>query len=115
MPDQTEGTPPDTQNPQTEKQPVAQPTVEQLRLAEYRQRRKVQLLRERVYSQPDPTLAKDFGSDTIAKAEAELHKLEKQRRELEAKAGKGVLIDTKESEKKPGGQMMGAETTGIDA
>jgi hypothetical protein len=115
MPDQTEGAPPDTGNPQPENQPVAQPTVEQLRLAEYRQRRKVQLLRERVYSQPDPTLAKDFGSEALAKAEAELRNLEKQRRELEAKAGKGVLIDTKDSEKKPGGQMMGAETTGIDA
>lgn len=104
MPDQTEGRPPD-----------AKATLEELRLAEYRQRRKVQLLRERVYSQPDPTLAKDFGSETLEKAEAELRSLEKQRRELEAQAGKGVLVDIKESGKKAGGEMMGADTTGIDA
>lgn len=115
MSDQTGGRPPDMQDSQAGEQPVKPLTLGELKLAEYRQRRKVQLLHKRLYSQPDPTQATDFGGETLAQAEAELRSLEKQRREMEAKAGKGVLVDLKDSAKKAGGEMMGADTTGIDA
>jgi hypothetical protein len=115
MPDNTEATTPGSGNPQTGERADAPMSLDELKIAEYRQRRKVILLRARLYSNPDPTQSKEFGDQMLARAEADLQSLEKRRREREAEAKKGVLVEVKDSTKKAAGEMMGAETTGIDA
>jgi hypothetical protein len=84
------------------------------RLDEYRQRRRVELLRERLYAQPDPVAAPEL-AQSLMEAEVELHRLEKALREQVQTQGRGVLLATGEEGEKPGGIMLGAETTGVDA
>jgi hypothetical protein len=84
------------------------------RLAEYRQRRKVELLRQRLYAQPDPVTAPGL-AQALMEAEAELHRLEQALQQQVQTEGRGVLLDSGEGGEKPGGIMLGAETTGVDA
>jgi len=84
------------------------------RLAEYQQQRKVALLRQQLYAQPDPSASPQL-MQTLMDAEEELHRLEKERSAKEPTEGQGVLLDTGDEGEKPGGIMLGADTTGIDA
>jgi hypothetical protein len=84
------------------------------RMAEYRQRRKVELLRQQLYAQADPGTSSEL-TKALMKAEAELHRLDKALREQEQVKGRGVLLDTGDQGEKPGGIMMGKDTTGVDA
>jgi hypothetical protein len=84
------------------------------RLAEYRQRRRVELLRQQLYAQPDPIAVPEL-AQALMEAEAELHRLEVAMREQVQTKGRGVLLDTGEEGEKPGSIMLGAETTGVDA
>lgn len=84
------------------------------RLAEYRQRRKVELLRQQLYAQADPSASPEL-AQALIEAEAELHRLEQALREQRQVKGRGVLLDTGGEGEKPGGIMLGPETTGVDA
>ncbi len=84
------------------------------KLTEHRQRRKVELLRQQLYAQPDPSQSPEL-SQVLRQAEEELHRLEKERRTKEQVKGRGVLLDTGGEGEKPGGIMLGPDTTGIDA
>jgi hypothetical protein len=92
---------------------VANDSLATARLAEYRQRRKVALLRQRLYAQPDPSASTKL-TNALMKAEAELHRVEKALRQQERVKGRGVLLDTGEEGTKPGGILMGRDTTGVD-
>jgi hypothetical protein len=92
---------------------MANDSLAAARLAEYRQRRKVELLRQRLYAQPDPNASTRLTS-ALMKAEAELHRVTKALREQERVKGRGVLLDTGEEGAKPGGILMGRDTTGVD-
>lgn len=84
------------------------------RLAEYQQRRRVELLRQQLYAQPDPSVSPQL-MQTLMDAEEEWHRLEEARRTQEQTKGRGVLLKTGGEDEKPGGVVLGADTTGIDA
>ena len=84
------------------------------KLAEHKQRRKVELLRQRLYGQPDPSGSPEL-LEQLKAAEKRLRELSAQRLAEEPATGKGVLLDTGEEGEKPGGIMLGADTTGVDA
>jgi len=88
-------------------------TAKEARLAEYQQRRKVESLRQQLYSQPNPSSAPDL-LQALLDAEEELHKLEEERLAKEPAKDRGMLLDTEKGQK-PGGIMLGADTTGVDA
>lgn len=85
------------------------------RLAEYRQRRKAELLRQQFYAQPDPSQSPKKLGEALQQAEEKLHGLETERRAKEQVKGRGVLLDTGGEGEKPGGIMLGPDTTDIDA
>lgn len=91
---------------------------DQLKLNEYRQRRKVESLRRQLYAKADPADSTDLAR-SLTDAERWLKKLEEERRQDEASAEKppaGVLLSTdEEASPQAKGIMLGAETTGIDA
>jgi len=89
--------------------------LEQAKLAEYRQRRKVELLRQQLYALPDPSQAPPELTGALQQAEEKLHRLEQERKAQEQTKGRGVLLDTGGEGEKPGGIMLGADTTGVDA
>jgi hypothetical protein len=88
-------------------------TLASARLAEYRQRRKVELLRQRLYAQSDPGASPEL-TNALMKAEAELYRVQEALWEQEQVKGRGILLDTGEEGKKPGGILMGRDTTGVD-
>jgi len=83
-------------------------------LAEYQQRRKVELLRHQVYAQPDPSASPHL-IQALVEAEQVLHRLEQERLSQMQPQGRGVLLDTADKGHKPSGILLGAETTGVDA
>ncbi len=83
----------------------------QAKAAEYRQQRAAALLRAQVYGQPASEAAL---KEQLLAAETELRVLTQARAALEAEAGGGVLLDTGRKGQKPGGVLMGADTTGIE-
>ncbi len=92
---------------------MAEKTLDELRADEYYQERQVELLRQQVYSVPDPTAVPQLARQ-LAEAEDLLHELESERRTREAAAGGGVLISTEKAEVGPGGRFLGKDTTGVD-
>jgi hypothetical protein len=93
--------------------PVVPLSLEHIKLAQYRQQQKVQRLHQLIYSHSDPTQASEFDSEPLEQAEAELHRLNQQRRQLEAQSKKGILFEMS-SGKHAGEEMMGKDTTGIE-
>lgn len=87
-------------------------SLQEARLAEYRQRRAVELLRQQLYAQPDPSSATQL-SQALADAEDELRRLTEKRRKREP-ADQGLLLTTGQADR-PGGSIMGAQTTHVDA
>ena len=83
-------------------------------LTEYQQRRKVELLRQQLYAQSDPSASPQL-MQALMDAEEELHRLEKERRAQEPAKERGVLLDIGDEGEKPGGILLGADTTGVDA
>jgi hypothetical protein len=88
--------------------------LDQARRAEYQQRRKVALLRQQLYAQPDPSSSAQL-LETVMDAEAELYRIEQERLARAPDTPQGVLLDTGGNGQKPGGIMLGPDTTGIDA
>jgi hypothetical protein len=92
--------------------------LDQIKLKEYQQRRKVESLRRQLYEKSDPSLSTDL-ADALTSAENDLKELERQRQAAEKTSEavpRGVLLSTDKAESaKPGGIMLGPETTGIDA
>jgi hypothetical protein len=84
------------------------------RLAEYRQRRRVELLREMVFSDSYSSQARGEEHDLL-KAEEELRKRTQERRDKQQAAGDGVVLDTSSNSNQPGGALLGSGTTHIDA
>jgi len=82
-------------------------------LTEYQQRRKVQWLRQQLYAQPDPVGLPQL-MEALAEAEQALFALEQERMALESAESHGVLLDMGGEGEKPGGIMLGADTTGVD-
>lgn len=93
--------------------------LEEMKLKEYRQRRRVESLRQQLYALPDPAQAGEL-QQALTSAESELREIAQERQAQEKatnkeKANRGVLLNTAEGEAaKPGGIMLGPETTGID-
>jgi hypothetical protein len=86
-------------------------TLDQLRMQEYQQRRKVSRLRQRVYEQADPSATPDLLAALLAE-ERRLSDIEQQRAQAQAThpRGNGLVLDTRTDSK-----LLGAETTGLDA
>jgi hypothetical protein len=93
---------------------VSEDALAKARLAEYRQRRRVELLRQQLYAQPDPSQSSEL-SQALRQAEEVLYRLEKERQAKEGGKRQGVLLDTGGAGEKPGGIMLGPDTTEIDA
>lgn len=91
---------------------MAEEKLLKAKLAEHKQRRKVEHLRQQIYAQADPSASPKLVTH-LQKAEQELRRLESARKALETKA-QGVLLDTKDQGEKPGGILLGAQTTGVD-
>jgi hypothetical protein len=83
-------------------------------LAEYQQRRVVERLAQQVYALADPAAAPPALSRALAEAEAELRRLAAARQAVEKAAAGGVLLSTA-ADARPGGSVMGASTTHINA
>ena len=94
---------------------MSQPTTEQLKLKEYRQRRRLESLRRHLYAQPDPACATDFAR-AVDEAEAELKQTQHYRKATETSSAvqpdSGVLMsnDPKHNAR---GVLLGPETTKI--
>ena len=80
-------------------------------LALHRQRRKVELLRQQVYDQPDPN-ADPERFQTLLEAETYLLQLEQAHEAATSVEQAGILLDS--TAPAAGGQLMGGETTGIE-
>ncbi len=93
---------------------MSEDKLQEARLAEYQQSRKIETLRRQVSAQPDPACNRLLTEavQELARRQAKVRRLESQRRKGD-KAG--VLLDTGGSTQKSGSTVMGAETTGIDA
>lgn len=95
-------------------------STDQIKLNEYRQRRRVESLRRQLYTQPDPAEATAL-ADSLTAAQIELKQSEQERHAKGQTANvetpaQGVLLSTGKAESaRPSGIMLGAETTGIDA
>lgn len=88
-------------------------TLSEVRLVEHHQRRHVELLRQEIYGQTDPLASPDL-IQTLLEAEAELDRLETARQVLEPQDTSGILLDNSGKSQKPGGVLMGKETTGVE-
>lgn len=88
--------------------------LDKARLAEYQQRQLVDLLRQQLHASADPGRFEDL-SQTLVEAEATLREWEAKRQALEQAGNPGVLLDSDRQGREPGGTVMGAETTGIEA
>ena len=83
------------------------------RLAEHQQRRRISLLRQQLYAQPDPSASPQL-MQALMDAEEALHRLEQEYPGEEPSEGPGVLLDTADKGEKPGGILLGPATTGVD-
>ena len=91
---------------------AADPLTE-ARLAENQQIRQVNLLRSQLYSEADPTRSTET-FQALEIAEQKLTRLEQARAALEEPDPKrGVLFKTSKEDGRPGGELLGAETTGV--
>lgn len=88
--------------------------LEKARRAEYQQRRLVDLFRQQLYPLADPGRFEEL-SEALVEAEANLREREAARQALEQAENWGVLLDSDRQARKPGGIIMGADTTGIEA
>jgi hypothetical protein len=93
---------------------MANEQFETSRRALYRQRQEVMRLRQQLYAERDPASAPAI-LEALLKAEEALHVLEVDLKEREPAKPRGVLLDTGDSAAKPGGILMGPDTTGVDA
>jgi hypothetical protein len=97
---------------------MPQPTLTELKLREYRQRRRVDSLRQQLYTKEDPAQETKI-SDSLNYAEFKLREIEEARHKLESsskpdKTG-GVLLSNEPDEvSKPAGILLGSESTGIE-
>lgn len=86
-------------------------SIYEARLAEQTQRRLLESLREKLFSQPtleaDPPV-----EDRLLEAEQELQRLEQKRMKLELAENHGLLLKV---QTQPDSQFLGVRTTGIDA
>ena len=88
--------------------------LEKARLAEYQQRQLVEVLRQQLHTLADPGRFEEL-SEALVEAEANLREREAARQALEQAGNVGVLLDSDRQDRGPGGTIMGAETTGIEA
>lgn len=88
---------------------MSEDELTQAKLAEYQQRRKVELLRQELYAQPDPSASPEILQE-LFQAEKELWLLEEERIALEGASGRGLLIAPGEA-----GSVIGAEIGGSGA
>lgn len=96
-----------------EKTIMADSTLTEAMFVEHQQRRRVELLRQQLYAQSDPSASPQL-IQALMDAEEELHKLEKERLAQEPAQDRGVLLDVGDKGEKPGGILLGADTTGVD-
>ena len=87
--------------------------LSQARFAEHQQLRRVELLRQQIYHQPDPSASPEL-IETLLEAETELHRLEAERQALEPSSDSGILLDTGGNGQKSDDVLMGEETTGVE-
>jgi hypothetical protein len=81
--------------------------------AVYRQRRWVEALRQQVYAQDNPAESSTLLNELL-EAEESLCQLESALGERLPELEEGVLLDSGGRGRKPGGVLMGQETTGVD-
>jgi hypothetical protein len=92
---------------------MANQTTDELQRATYRQRQKVMQLRQRLYTGGIRD-ARAGLLEALLAAEAELDRLESAMGEPTLQQPGGVLLDSAGEATKPGGVLMGPETTGVD-
>ena len=90
---------------------MANPTLDELHLAEKQQRTRLEGLRARLYAQPALAQEAAFSTQLLAAEEA-YRRLEEARLNAEAQAAQGVLMQVKPP---PNSQFLGPGTTGIEA
>lgn len=104
--------------PEEELQETQAAQTEALKAADravYQQQRRVHLLRQQIYIQPDPdSEAARKLSDELMEAVKTLQQLEQERLALATAEGQDVLYQTDPSGKDPRGVKMGRDTTGVD-
>lgn len=92
-------------------------SLSQLKLMEYRQRRQLESLRNQLYLKVDLDQSTDI-TDKLDKAEKELREIQEKRKELERSstpATDAVLLSNEPADvTKPGGILLGADSTGIE-
>jgi hypothetical protein len=93
---------------------MANEELDNNRRALYRQRQEVMRLRQQLYGERDPSAAPSI-LEALLRAEESLHALEAELVEPEPFRPRGVLLDTGGRAAKPGGILMGRDTTGVDA
>lgn len=81
--------------------------------AVYQQRRWVEALRQQVYARTNPADSSTLLSELL-EAEQCLYQMEMALSEGPAQLEEGVLLDSGGKGRKPGGVLMGQETTGVD-
>lgn len=97
---------------------MPEPTLTELKLREYRQRRRLDSLRQQLYSKEDPAEETRI-SGALNEAEMKLREIEEARQKMEgsskAEHDGGVLLSNEPGEvSKPAGILLGAESTGIE-
>jgi hypothetical protein len=93
---------------------MANDELERTRRALYRQRQEVMRLRQQLYAERDPAGAPAL-LEALLEAEEALEALEDDLPERSGAQARGVLLDSGGSAEKPGGILMGPDTTGVDA
>ena len=98
---------------------MAESPLNQMKLNQYHQRRRVESLRRQLYEKKDPSEASEL-ANSLKEAEAALKDSEQKRHALDQadtgeKESRGVLLSTdKADSSEPRGIMLGEETTGIN-